>query len=168
LEELLTYCVAQVAGAIAAALVLYMILSGKASGWNGALGQTTWSEYNTLSAFIFETVGTFLLLVCILGVTQRGAPVELAGIAIGLTLAAIHLVGINISGSSVNPARSLGPPWSAMPTTLKLLSRSGFISADRRGRGRLFVQIRPARRRNGDPDAWRRRVGGATRGVGTA
>jgi len=42
-------------------------------------------------------------------VTQRGAPVELAGIAIGLTLAAIHLVGINISGSSVNPARSLGP-----------------------------------------------------------
>jgi aquaporin Z len=109
LEELLTYCVAQVAGAIAAALVLYMILSGKASGWNGALGQTTWSEYSTLSAFIFETVGTFLFLVCILGVTQRGAPVELAGIAIGLRLAAIHLVGINISGSSVNPARSLGP-----------------------------------------------------------
>jgi aquaporin Z len=64
LEELLTYCVAQVAGAIAAALVLYMILSSKASGWNGALGQTTWSEYNTLSAFIFETVGTFLFLVC--------------------------------------------------------------------------------------------------------
>jgi Major intrinsic protein len=86
-----------------------MILSGKASGWNGALGQTTWSEYSTLSAFIFETVGTFLFLVCILGVTQRGAPVELAGIAIGLRLAAIHLVGINISGSSVNPARSLGP-----------------------------------------------------------
>ena len=54
-------------------------------------------------------IGTFLFLVCILGVTQRGAPVELAGIAIGLTLAAIHLVGINISGSSVNPARSLGP-----------------------------------------------------------
>jgi aquaporin Z len=109
LEELLTYWVAQIAGAIAAALVLYLLLSGKASGWNGALGQTTWSEYSALSAFIFEVVGTFLFLVCILGVTQRGAPVELAGIAIGLTLAAIHLVGINISGSSVNPARSLGP-----------------------------------------------------------
>ena len=54
-------------------------------------------------------VGTFLFLVCIIGVTQRGATVELAGIAIGLTLAAIHLVGINISGSSLNPARSLGP-----------------------------------------------------------
>ena len=109
LKELLAYCMAQVAGAIAAALVLYLILSGKAAGWNGALGQTTWSEYSALSAFIFEVVGTFLFLVCILGVTQRGAPVELAGIAIGLTLAAVHLVGINISGSSVNPARSLGP-----------------------------------------------------------
>ena len=109
LKELLAYCMAQVAGAIAAALVLYLILSGKAAGWNGALGQTTWSEYSALSAFIFEVVGTFLFLVCILGVTQRGAPVELAGIAIGLTLAAVHLVGINISGSSVNPARSIGP-----------------------------------------------------------
>jgi aquaporin Z len=95
--------------AVAAAFVLYLILSGKASGWNGGLGQTMWSEYSVLSAFIFEFVGTFLFLVCILGVTQRGAPVEMAGIAIGLTLAAIHLVGINISGSSVNPARSLGP-----------------------------------------------------------
>ena len=93
LEELLIYCVAQIAGAIAAALVLYVILSGKASGWNGALGQTTWSEYGAFSAFIFEVVGTFLFLVCILGVTQRGATVEFAGIAIGLTLAAIHLVG---------------------------------------------------------------------------
>jgi len=109
LEEFLIYCIAQIAGAIAAALVLYVILSGKASGWNGALGQTTWSDYGAFSAFIFEVIGTFLFLVCILGVTQRGAPVELAGIAIGLTLAAIHLAGINISGSSLNPARSLGP-----------------------------------------------------------
>jgi aquaporin Z len=109
LGELFIYWVAQIAGAIAAALVLYLILLGKTSGWNGALGQTTWSEYSTFSAFIFEIIGTFLFLVCILGVTQRGAPVELAGIAIGLIVAAIHLVGINISRSSVNPARSLGP-----------------------------------------------------------
>jgi aquaporin Z len=109
LRELFVYCGAQVAGAILAALVLYAILSGKASGWNGALGQTTWGEYSVISAFLFELIGTFLFLICILGVTQRGAPVELAGLAIGLTLAAIHLAGINISGSSVNPARSLGP-----------------------------------------------------------
>jgi aquaporin Z len=72
-------------------------------------------------------VGTFLFLICILGVTQRGAPVELAGIAIGLTLAAIHLVGINISGSSVNPARSLGPAIVGFAQTRRLSNRSGFI-----------------------------------------
>jgi aquaporin Z len=109
LEEFIAYVAAQVLGAIAAAAVLYLILSGKASGWTGALGQTTWGEYNTISAFVFETVGTFLFLVCILGVTQRGGPLKIAGLAIGLTLAAIHLAGINVSGSSVNPARSLGP-----------------------------------------------------------
>ena len=53
LKELLAYSMAQVAGAIAAALVLYLILSGKAAGWNGALGQTTWSEYSALSCFCF-------------------------------------------------------------------------------------------------------------------
>lgn len=108
-SDFISYVIAQVLGAIVAAAVLYLILSGKASGWNGGLGQTMWGEYNTLSAFVFETVGTFLFLVCILGVTQRGAPVQFAGLAIGLTLVAIHLAGINISGSSVNPARSFGP-----------------------------------------------------------
>ena len=114
-QDFIAYVIAQVLGAIAGAAVLYLILSGKASGWTvGALGQNGWGpgylgEYNLASAFIFEVVGTFLFLVCILGVTQRGAPVELAGIAIGLTLIAIHLVGINITGTSVNPARSLGP-----------------------------------------------------------
>jgi len=113
-SDLITYVIAQVLGAIAGAVVLYLILSGKASGWSGSLGQNGWGpgylvEYNTLSAFIYEIAGTFLFLVCILGVTQRGAPVELAGIAIGLTLVAIHLLGINVTGTSVNPARSLGP-----------------------------------------------------------
>ena len=49
------------------------------------------------------------ILVCILGVTQQGAPMQFAGLAIGLTLVAIHIVGINVTGVSVNPARSLGP-----------------------------------------------------------
>src|SRR5690606_30101170 len=92
-----------------------LILSGKASGWTvGALGQNGWGpgylgEYNVVSALVFEIVGTFLFLVCILGVTQKGAPVGLAGLAIGFTLVAIHLVGINVTGTSVNPARSIGP-----------------------------------------------------------
>jgi aquaporin Z len=113
-QDFITYVIAQVLGAIAGAVVLYLILSGKASGWNGGLGQNGWGpgylgEYGLSSAFIYEVVATFLFLVVILGVTQRGAPVGLAGLAIGLTLIAIHLLGINVTGTSVNPARSLGP-----------------------------------------------------------
>ena len=108
------------------AAVLYLILSGKASGWNGGLAQNGWGpghfgEYNIVSAFVFEVVATFLFLVCILGVTQPGAPSQFAGLAIGLTLVAIHIVGINVTGVSVNPARSLGPAIigaGAAPTAL--------------------------------------------------
>jgi aquaporin Z len=112
--DFISYVIAQVLGAILAAAVLYLILSGKAAGWTGGLGQNGWGpgylgEYNLLSAFVFEVVATFLFLVCILGVTGKGAPSQFAGLAIGLTLVAIHLVGINITGTSVNPARSLGP-----------------------------------------------------------
>ena len=117
LNDLVRYVIAQILGAIAGAAVLYVILSGKASGWNGGLGQDGWGpgylgEYNVLSAFVFETVATFLFLVCILGVTHDSAPPHisgLAGLAIGLTLVAIHIVGINVTGVSVNPARSIGP-----------------------------------------------------------
>ena len=113
--DLITYVIAQVLGAITGAVVLYLILSGKASGWTpGALGQNGWGTgylggFNTTSAFIYEAIATFLFLVCILGVTQRGAPVGLAGLAIGLTMIALHLFGINITGTSLNPARSIGP-----------------------------------------------------------
>ncbi|MET1413153.1 MIP family channel protein [Roseibium sp. HPY-6] len=112
--EMITYWIAQVLGALAGAMVLALILSGKASGWDGSLGQNGWGagylgQYNLLSALVFEIVATFLFLVCILGVTQKGAPSHLAGLAIGLTLVVIHIVGINVTGVSVNPARSLGP-----------------------------------------------------------
>jgi len=114
MSDFVSYVIAQVLGAIAGAIVLYIILSGKAAGWTGGLGQNGWGagylgQYNLLSAFIFEVVATFLFLVCILGVTQKGSPAQFAGLAIGLTLVAIHIVGINVTGVSVNPARSLGP-----------------------------------------------------------
>ena len=112
--DMISYWIAQVLGAIVAAVVLYLILSGKAQGWTGSLGQNGWGtgyngEYNVVSALVFEVVATFLFLVCILGVTHPFAPTGFAGLAIGLTLVVIHLVGINITGTSVNPARSIGP-----------------------------------------------------------
>ena len=112
--EMVSYWIAQVLGALVGAAVLWVILSGKASGWTGSLGQNGWGagylgEYSLLSALVFEIVATFLFLVTILGVTHPFMPKGFAGVAIGLTLAAIHLVGINITGTSVNPARSIGP-----------------------------------------------------------
>ncbi len=112
--DFIQYVLAQIMGAIAGAAVLYLILSGKASGWNGGLGQNGWGagylgQYNVTSAFVFEAIATFLFLVCILGITHGKAPTHFAGLAIGLTLTAIHIVGINVTGVSVNPARSIGP-----------------------------------------------------------
>ena len=112
--DFISYVIAQVLGAIVGALALYVILSGKASGWAGGLGQNGWGtgylgEYSVVSAFVFEAIATFIFLVTILGVTQEGAPSQFAGLAIGLTLVAIHIVGINVTGVSVNPARSIGP-----------------------------------------------------------
>lgn len=112
--DFITYVIAQVAGAIVGALVLYIIMTGKASGWTGGMGTNGWGpgylgEYNTLSALIFEVVATFIFVVVILGVTHKLALGHFAGLAIGLTLVMIHIVGINVTGVSVNPARSIGP-----------------------------------------------------------
>lgn len=114
--EAIPYMIAQVAGGIAGALVLMIIASGKADytvAANG-LGQNGWGagylgEYTMAAAFVFEVVATFLFLVVILGATGAGAPSAMAGLAIGLALVVIHLVGINVTSVSVNPARSIGP-----------------------------------------------------------
>lgn len=116
-RDLLIYVVSQCIGAILGAAVLYVILSGKVGGYDVAisgLGQNGWGEgyqggYGLGAAFTFEVVATFIFLVVILGSTHKLAPVGFAGLAIGLTLTVIHIVGIRITGVSVNPARSLGP-----------------------------------------------------------
>ena len=148
-SEFLTYVIAQILGALAGALILYVILSGKASGWNGGLGQNGWGTgylgaYNVTSAFVFEMVATFLFLVTILGVTQKGAPSHLAGLAIGLTLVAIHIVGINVTGVSVNPARSIGPAIVGASTNANALAQIWlFIVAPLLGAGAAGVLFRP-------------------------
>jgi len=76
-----------------------------ANGWGeGYLG-----NYNTLSAFVIEAVMTFLFVFVILATTSRFGNSAMAGLAIGVTLMLIHLVTIPVAGTSVNPARSLGP-----------------------------------------------------------
>jgi aquaporin Z len=110
------YVIAQVFGAILGAAILYMIATGKADysvaanglGQNG-YGAGYLGEYSLAAALIFEGVMTFLFVTVILGATGQGSAAGFAGLAIGLTLAAIHLVGINVTGVSVNPARSIGP-----------------------------------------------------------
>lgn len=115
-KDFVGYAIAQTIGAIIAALVIMIIAKGSAGysvaenglGQNG-FGAGYLGEYTVAAAVIFEIVATFLFVTVILGATQDGAPAAFAGLAIGLTLAAIHLVGINITGVSVNPARSVGP-----------------------------------------------------------
>ncbi|MDB6179196.1 aquaporin [Paracoccus sp. Z330] len=116
MSDFVTYCIAQILGAVAAAAVVLMIASGKAdySLAENGLGQNGYGAgynggYSMLAALIFEFVATFLFVTVILGATQSDAPVGFGGLAIGLTLAGIHLVGIDVTGVSVNPARSIGP-----------------------------------------------------------
>jgi aquaporin Z len=114
-SELLPYVVAQVVGAIAAAGVLYVVASGPASfdvhsgfATNG-YGANSPGGYSLLSGFVAEVVLTAFFLMVIMGSTDGRAPKGFAPIAIGLCLTLIHLVGIPVTNTSVNPARSTGP-----------------------------------------------------------
>jgi aquaporin Z len=110
------YVVFQVIGAIIGAGVLYYIASGL-QGYNistNGLGQNGFGEfspmkYSMAAGFVAEVVLTFIFLIVILGATSSKAPAGFAGIPIGISLVIIHLVGIPITGTSVNPARSIGP-----------------------------------------------------------
>ena len=100
------YMVFQVIGAIIGSSILYILAkdSGSVTTFTGANGYT-----NVLPAFVAETVFTFIFLLVVLGSTSKGANTKFAGIAIGLALVLIHIVCIPITGTSVNPARSIGP-----------------------------------------------------------
>jgi aquaporin Z len=110
-REATAYWIVQVVGAIVGALLLkLMTTAGDVVDNTGALGTNDWgTSVNLFGAFVLEVVLTFLLVVVVLLVTGRHASPGFAGLAIGLVLAAVHLVGIPLDGTSVNPARSLGP-----------------------------------------------------------
>jgi aquaporin Z len=114
-SDLAPYIVAQVAGGITGALVLWVIASGKA-GFDLAAGFASngYAEhspggYSMVACLVAEVVLTFMFLMIILGATDRRAPAGFAPIAIGLGLTLIHLIGIPVTNLSVNPARSTGP-----------------------------------------------------------
>ncbi len=115
LSDAIGYWVAQVVGGIVGAAGLYGVVhtshlyhSSMGLGADG-YGKSSIIGANAAGAFVVEIVLTFVFVFVILAVTRRASDARVAGIAIGLALMLVHLVGIPIDGTSVNPARSLGP-----------------------------------------------------------
>lgn len=115
-KDTIGYVISQCIGAVVAAGVLYTLATGSPEFVMGewALGSNGWGNgyggsYDMQAAFIAEFVFTFLFLMVVFGTTAKAASPQMAGLAIGLSLVLIHLVVIPITGTSVNPARSLGP-----------------------------------------------------------
>ncbi|MEI9851143.1 MAG: aquaporin Z [Sphingomonas sp.] len=112
-KDIPLYVIAQVIGAVIAAVLLLYIASG-APGYAGGLASNGFGAhspggYTLISALLIEVVLTFMFLLIIMGSTDARAPAGFAPIAIGLALTLIHLISIPITNTSVNPARSTGP-----------------------------------------------------------
>jgi aquaporin Z len=111
------YIIAQCVGATVAAGIVLVLAHGAPGGYSPAnaglasngFGTFSPGGYSVGAAFLAEVVLTFVLVLTVLGATDAQAPVGFAGLAIGLVLTLVHLVGIPVTNLSVNPARSLGP-----------------------------------------------------------
>lgn len=104
IKEFFAYVIAQFTGAIAGAGILaYFVGSTDSLGQNGLFNE------DIVKSLVVEAVLTFIFVLAILGVTSRKDNSNVAGLVIGLSLVLVHLIGIPFTGTSVNPARSLGP-----------------------------------------------------------
>jgi aquaporin Z len=127
--EVLRYVIAQAVGAIIGAGILVAILKGRVADFNvigSNLGQNGFGPgvlggYGPFAAMFTEIVATLIFTLVILGVTGRRGTPAFAGLIIGLTLALLHLPFMNVTGLSVNPARSLGPAVYAQGAALTQL-----------------------------------------------
>src|ERR1700685_3026595 len=114
---LLGYWIAQIVGAVVAAACLLAIAKGAPNGYDPAslgfaangYGAHSPGHYGLVAPTLTEVILTFFLVLTVIGATDIKAPVGFAGIPIGLVLTLIHLVGIPVTNTSVNPARSIGP-----------------------------------------------------------
>lgn len=122
-KDFIYYVIFQTLGAISGSIILFAILSGTTIGTT-SLGINTYgsmseSEISLIGALVTEIVLTFVFIYTILGVTSDKKYSSVAGIVIGLTLTFVHLLGIKLTGTSVNPARSLAPAILTGGTALK-------------------------------------------------
>jgi len=109
-KDLIGYIIAQVLGAIIAAAFLKLALAPGLTDLTGGLGSNGVANAGgVFGALFIEMVLTFIFIFVILGVTSDESKSGVAGIVIGLTLTFVHIVGIPLTGTSVNPARSIGP-----------------------------------------------------------
>lgn len=110
-KTILPYVISQILGGLAAAAVLYVIVTGNGSNIGdfaaNGYGEHSPGGYSMLAALVCEFVMTFMFLIVILGATDEKAPKGFAGVAIGLALTLIHLISIPVTNTSVNPARSI-------------------------------------------------------------
>lgn len=144
MKDLIGYVIGQFAGAFVAGFILLIIAKGKLAGYDvgeSGLGQNGFGtgylgEYGFFSAVLFELFATFIFVALILAITEDASMSTIAGLIIGLVLVVIHIVGIPVTGVSVNPARSFAPAfwsgsgsaWLSLPVFLIVPTVGGFAA----------------------------------------